>query len=164
MLELFYPRIKVDTIYDINIDELETNNIRGLILDIDNTLVGHGIIEADSNVLEWIEKVKKTGMKICIVSNNTKDRVIKFTESLKIPAIHRASKPRKKAFIKAAKMMDLLPHEVAVIGDQIFTDILGGNRLGMITVLVNPVDFKEPFFIKIKRFFEKIVMIGFDKK
>lgn len=158
MHKILYPSKIVDSIYYIALDELYKNNIRGLILDIDNTLVGHGIREADDRVVEWIENAKKIGMKVCIVSNNTEDRVVKFNERLKVHAIHRAAKPRRRAFLKAAELMNVSPKEIAVIGDQIFTDIFGGNRLGMLTILVKPVHHVEPYTIKFKRILEKLVL------
>lgn len=161
MNKIFYPKKRYKTIYDINLEELYEDNIRGIILDIDNTLVGHGIIEINDRLENWIEGAKAKGFQLCIASNNTEDRVVKFTENLKIQAIYRASKPRKGAFLKAASVIGVLPSQIAVIGDQIFTDILGGNRLGMTTILVDPVDSKEPAFIKLKRVFEKLVLISY---
>ncbi len=163
MNSIFYPKKSFKSIYDIDLIALMNEGISGLILDIDNTLVGHGIIEADKKVVDWVQGAQDKGFKLCIVSNNTETRVIKFTESLKIPAIHRAQKPRGRAFLTGAKIMELDRAAVAVIGDQIFTDIIGGNRLGMMTILVEPVGTYEPFFIKLKRVFEKMVLIRYNK-
>lgn len=163
MFDLLYPQRIVDSIYEIDLSELYNSNIRGIILDIDNTLVGHGA-DADDKVLELIEKAKNAGIQSCIVSNNSESRVVKFNESLKIPAIHRASKPRRKAFVKGAQIMNLPINQVAVIGDQIFTDILGGNRLGMVTILVKPIGKTEPYFIKLKRALEWVVLKKYSKK
>ena len=85
----------------------------------------------------------------------------KINERLKLLAIHKAAKPLKKSFIKASKMMELSPEEIAVVGDQVFTDIIGGNMTGMYTIIVKPVDIKEPYYIRIKRIFEKLVLIGY---
>lgn len=163
MFGLLYPQRIVDSIYEIDLGELYNNNIRGIILDIDNTLVGHGA-DADDKVLELIEKAKNAGIQSCIVSNNSESRVVKFNENLKIPAIHRASKPRRRAFIKGAQIMNLPVNQVAVIGDQVFTDILGGNRIGMMTILVKPIGKDEPYFIKLKRVLEWIVLKRYSKK
>jgi len=83
---------------------------------------------------------------------------------LKLPAIHRALKPRKRAFKEAMELMELSPLETAVIGDQIFTDIYGGNRLGLYAILVKPIDTNEQILIKMKRIFEKIVMYSYKRK
>jgi uncharacterized protein len=164
MFEKFYPDLMIDKVQNINMDILTRKNIKGLILDIDNTLVPMHMKEADENAVAWIENVKKAGMKACIVSNASKKRVIKFNERLKLFAIHRASKPGTKAFMKAARLMNLDIHEIAVVGDQIFTDVYGGNKLGMFTVLVKPIDKKEILFIRMKRIAEKLVLSRYDRR
>lgn len=164
MLEIFFPALMADRIQQISLDTLRKNRIKGLILDIDNTLVPPNMQEADDNAVEWIEKVKKAGFKVCIVSNASKKRVIKFNERLLLPAIHRASKPGTRAFKKAARLMELKPDEASVIGDQIFTDVYGGNRAGMYTVLVKPIDRNEYFWIRFKRLAEKYVLAKYHKK
>jgi len=164
MLEIFFPEITVDKIQDLNLDLLTKKKIKGLILDIDNTLVPPTMKDADENVVRWIEKIKNAGFKICIVSNASKKRVIKFNERLKIYAIHRASKPGTKAFLKAVRLMDIKAEEAAVIGDQIFTDIFGGNRAGMHTILVKPIVNSEYVFIKAKRVIEKYILKKYEKR
>ncbi|MDK2800095.1 MAG: putative phosphatase [Clostridiales bacterium] len=164
MLEIFFPKLVVDSIEDINLDILRRNNIKALIIDIDNTLVAWDIKEADEKSMRWIEYLKNQGIKICLVSNNTEDRVVKFNEKLKLYAIHRANKPRRAPFLKALSYLKTKPEETAMIGDQIFTDVWGGNRLNMFTILVTPISPKEFPFIKVKRFFEKMVMKNYKKK
>jgi len=158
MKKLLFPDLIVDSIEDISLEILNQNNIKGLILDIDNTLVAWDIKEADERSMKWIEYLKNNGISICLVSNNTEDRVVKFNENLKLYAIHAANKPMKAPFIKALKHLKLRPEETAVVGDQIFTDVLGGNRLNMFTILVTPISQKEFPFIKVKRFFEKYIL------
>ena len=109
MLEKFYPSLEVDSVQHIELETLLKNNIKGLILDIDNTLVPMHRKEADERAVAWIEKVRKAGLKACIVSNASQKRVIKFNERLRLQAIHRASKPGTKAFLKAARLMELKP-------------------------------------------------------
>ncbi|AEV68006.1 YqeG family HAD IIIA-type phosphatase [Acetivibrio clariflavus] len=163
MIEIFYPKHKVDKVQDIELSMLKNKGIKGLILDIDNTLVPEHVAEPDENVIKWIERVNEAGFKVCIVSNASQKRVIKFNEKLKVHAIHKASKPSKKAFLKAAELMGIEAEETAVIGDQIFTDIFGGNRLNMFTILVTPIDKKEVFYVKIKRIAEKYVLSKYEK-
>jgi uncharacterized protein len=158
MMEIFYPALLLDRVQDISKEVLEKNGIKGLILDIDNTLVPSHMREADENAVMWIEKIKSAGFKVCIVSNASKKRVIKFNDRLKLYAIHRASKPGTKAFEKAARLMDIKNEHIAVVGDQIFTDIYGGNRAKMFTILVKPINARENFFVMLKRFPEKIVL------
>lgn len=158
MLEIFYPDVYIDRIQHINLDLLAKNGIKGMILDIDNTLVPNHVKDADENVVNWIEKVKKAGFKICIVSNASKKRVIRFNQNLKVYAVHRAAKPSKKALLKATELMGIKPDETAIVGDQVFTDIYGGNRLGMFTILVRPIDKNEFFFVRLKRLGEKFIL------
>jgi uncharacterized protein len=164
MLDRFYPGLIVDSIQDIDLEILMKKNIKGLILDIDNTLVPMHMKEADERAVQWIEKVRAAGFKTCIVSNASEKRVIKFNERLKVFAIHRASKPGTKSFLKAARLMDIKIHEAAVVGDQIFTDVYGGNKAGAFTILVQPIDKKEIAFIRFKRIFEKPVLRSYRKK
>lgn len=164
MFEKFYPDLRVGRVQDIDLDFLRRRNIKGVLLDIDNTLVPMHVKEADENAVRWIERLKSEGFKVCIVSNASHKRVIKFNERLKVYAFHRASKPGTKIFLEALRLMDIRPEEAAMVGDQIFTDIYGGNRLNMYTILVNPIDPREAFWIQIKRFPEKIVLASHGRK
>ncbi len=162
-MQRFFPDKYVDKVQEIDLQNLIKRNIKGLILDIDNTLVPAHAKEADDNVLRWLKKVKDTGINVIIVSNATKKRVVKFNEKLKLPIIYRALKPSKKAFLNAVKIMGVKASEAAVVGDQIFTDIVGGNRLNMYTILVKPFDKKEFFFVKLKRYPEKLILSRYKK-
>ncbi len=163
-MELFFPNLIVDSINDIKLNVLQENNIKGLIIDIDNTLVAWDIKEADERAMRWIAYFKEQGIRVCLVSNNTEDRVVKFNEKLKLFAVHRANKPRRAPFIKALNHLQTKPEETAMIGDQIFTDVLGGNRLNMFTILVTPISQKEFPFIRVKRFFEKIILKKYQER
>ncbi len=158
MFEKFYPDLMLDGVWDIDLDSLKKKGIKGLILDIDNTLVPQYRKEADENAVKWIERVKKAGFKICIVSNASKKRVLKFNDSVRVLAVHRASKPGTGAFRKAALLMGIKLCESAVVGDQIFTDIYGGNRAGAFTILVKPIDKREFIFVRLKRIPERLVL------
>ncbi|NLV35891.1 MAG: YqeG family HAD IIIA-type phosphatase [Clostridiaceae bacterium] len=158
MSKMFYPSLIVDSIRDITTELLAENTIKGLILDIDNTLVANHVAEADENAIEWVESIKSAGYKVCIVSNAAKSRVTRFNDKLQLYALHRAMKPMAGAFKKASRMMGLKNANVAVVGDQIFTDVCGGNRAGMFTILVKPIDRKEGKFVQFKRIFEKRVL------
>ncbi|NLB81990.1 MAG: hypothetical protein GX800_10380 [Clostridiaceae bacterium] len=98
MLKIFYPCIAVDSIVDITKELLDKNQIKGLILDIDNTLVPNHVAEADENAVKWIETIKAEGYKMCIVSNASKKRVVRFNNKLQLYAGHRAMKPGTAAF------------------------------------------------------------------
>lgn len=162
MINLLTPDLYVESVLKLNLEKLKQKNIKGLIIDIDNTLVSWEIKYASEKTKEWLLNLEKEGFKVCLVSNNTEDRVVTFNEELKLPAIHRASKPRIGAFKRAMKIMDTKIENTAVIGDQIFTDVLGGNRMRLFTVLVVPIEGKEfwwtTFVRKIERHVLRVVL------
>lgn len=158
LLKRFFPKMFVEKVQDIDLNGLAAKGIKGLILDIDNTLVASHVKYADENVIKWIKTVQDFGFKACIVSNASKTRVVLFNEKLKLFAIHRASKPGTRAFLKAASHMGLNPPEIAVVGDQIFTDVYGANRAGMYSILTTPIHPEEFFLVKFKRIFEKYIL------
>jgi HAD superfamily phosphatase (TIGR01668 family) len=158
MKSVFYPEVYVDSINEITDELLKENGIKGLILDIDNTLVPNHVADADENTVKWIEKMKASGYKMCIVSNAARKRVVRFNDRLRLNAVHRAMKPAVSAFLKAGRTMGLDRESIAVVGDQIFTDIYGGNRAGMFTILVRPIDQREGRLVRFKRIFEKRIL------
>jgi uncharacterized protein len=159
MLHNFSPRLRVKTVYDIPLAELWENGIRGIITDLDNTLVGAKEALATPELILWFEQVKVIGFKVVIVSNNNELRVRSFAEPLQIPFIHRAKKPTNSAFHKALNWMELSAGEAVVVGDQMLTDVLGGNRMGLHTILVLPIELlDEGFFTKINRRIEKVLL------
>ena len=158
MKNLLIPKLYVDSIFEIDLDMLKEKGITSLIVDIDNTLVAWDKKEAPRSVIEWFRKVRDKGLQICLVSNNTEERIVKFTEDVEIFAIHRASKPRKKPFYDAMKHMASNIKNTAMVGDQIFTDVLGGNRVGLYTILVVPIESKEFFWTTFVRNIESFVL------
>jgi HAD superfamily phosphatase (TIGR01668 family) len=158
LLHKFTPRLRVKTIYEIPLDELWLNGVRGIITDLDNTLVGAKEPLATPELIVWLELVKQKGFKVVIVSNNAELRVRNFAEPLQIPFIHRAKKPTNTAFVKALQWMELKAEQVVVVGDQMLTDVLGGNRMKLHTILVLPIAvLDEGFFTKINRRIEKVL-------
>lgn len=164
MLKRFVPNFMVDTVYDIDMEFLKKNNIKGIIYDVDNTLVGFKIKVPDEKLMKHLFSLREQGIKLFIISNNNKERVEKFNEKLDISYISRGMKPLKFAFKKAAKLMGLKPQEIAVVGDQIFTDVWGSNRVSMISVMVSPIDLKETFLFKIKRKMERPFIARYQKE
>ncbi len=158
MLKYLCPNQFVEDIYQINLRHLTEKGISGIIADLDNTLVPWNDNELFPEVLEWIKKVKENGFKVCIVSNNHSERGEDLAKALDVPAIWRAVKPRRGAFRRALKIMDLKPSKVAVVGDQVFTDILGGNRLGLHTILVHPLNKREFIGTRLVRQLEKFIL------
>ncbi|HHW56721.1 MAG TPA: YqeG family HAD IIIA-type phosphatase [Clostridia bacterium] len=158
MYKKLIPDMIVESIHKIDLNLLKEKGISNLVLDIDNTLVPKESKIPDKTTIEWLEKVKKEGFGVCLVSNNTKKRVNEFREKIDVPGIAWAIKPRKGAFKKALKILDAKPHETALIGDQIFTDILGGKRAGLYTILVKPLSKEELGWTKLMRKAERHVL------
>ena len=133
------PAYIVERVTDIHLEELKDDNIKGLIFDLDNTLMPPETGIYPEDIAEWIESVKQD-FKIAILSNNP-DQCYVEEAGKRIGCIyfHKADKPRRKAALKALKEMDLIPSQVAMVGDRPLTDILVGQRLGMMTILVDPI-------------------------
>lgn len=163
MAKRFNPKIWVDTIFKIDLDNLKRQGIKGILFDIDNTLVAYSTPQPDEKIINWISKIKENGFKVGLFSNANKKRVELFNKKLGIFSLAKGQKPFKIGFNKIAKEMELKPNEIAMVGDQIFTDIYGGNRFGAYTIMVNPVDIYEPSFIRFKRLIEKPILIRFKK-
>ncbi|PKM83469.1 MAG: YqeG family HAD IIIA-type phosphatase [Firmicutes bacterium HGW-Firmicutes-13] len=164
MLNLLCPNVYLKSIYDLDLDKLKKNGIKGIITDLDNTLIAWNQNQMIPKLDQWFNELKKENFKICIVSNNSQERVNLFADSLNIPAIPKAEKPRRKAFRLALQELKIMPHEGAVIGDQVFTDVLGGNRMGLFTVLVLPVSEHEFIGTKFVRKVERHVLQALKKK
>ncbi len=143
MLRFFIPDEYLPSIHWVDPARLGRRGIRGIILDLDNTLVEWNHPEPPEELLGWFAKVRQAGLRTCVVSNNSAARVQGFVHRLEIPGIDKAVKPRRGAFRRAMALMGTSPGETAVVGDQIFTDILGGKRLGLYTILVAPVTRRE---------------------
>jgi HAD superfamily phosphatase (TIGR01668 family) len=152
------PDMYVNSIYDINFEELKERGITSLVFDIDNTLVPQKVLSADRKVINLFRFLKSKGFKVCLISNNTTKRVNNFTKNTGVQGVSWAIKPRKAAFYKALKMLDAKPEETAIIGDQIFTDILGGHRVGLFTILVPPLSSDEFGWTKLMRKLERRVL------
>lgn len=165
MIEKFLPHKRVNSIYDIDLDELSRKGIRGIITDLDNTLVGAKEPTATPELETWFEQLLRSGFQVVIVSNNGLSRVSKFSEPLSLPYIYRAKKPFHRAFRQAIAMMQLPVHSCAIIGDQLMTDVFGGNRFGLHTILVKPISPNdEGFFTRINRKLERIVIMRLKQK
>ncbi len=152
------PDIIVNSVQDIDLDGLYSDGIRGLLIDLDNTLVAWDRSHIGHEVVDWLQLAQSRGFSVCFVSNGMPDRVARFSAEMNIPGVGRAIKPRKTPFRRALKLLELTADECAVIGDQLFTDILGGNRMGMITILINPLSDKELGSTRMVRRLERRVL------
>lgn len=157
MIERFFPDREVRRVEDILLADLKENRIKGIILDIDNT-ISEWKKDPAENVTVWLEMLRNNEIQVCLVSNNTRTRVERLSRKLSLHAIHGAFKPRRKAFIAALALMGTEARETAVVGDQLFTDVYGGNRLNMYTIYVNPISEVDQWFVRIKRPLERYVL------
>ena len=159
-----YPDIYIENVKSIDIELLNKYEIKGLILDIDNTLIDYDKKMLDG-AKEWCDTLKEQGIKMCILSNTNKAyKVKKVADILNLEYEYFAHKPSRKGFDKAKKILNLESQNIAVVGDQIFTDVLGGRRSNMKTILTKPIDERDILITKIKRPFEKIVINKYLKK
>ena len=155
---LLCPKLYLRSVFDLPLDQLKERGIRGLIFDLDNTLLYWNAYEGTPEAKELFRRLKQTGFLSCLVSNNKRDRVEKVARVLDVPAISKARKPSRRAFRQALATLGTTEKETAVVGDQLFTDVLGGNRLGLYTVLVMPLSKREFFGTKAIRSLERIVL------
>lgn len=164
MLKLFLPDEYVKSIFEIQPKDLIEKGIKGIITDLDNTLVAWNEAHANDRVHQWFKDMEDHGIAVTIISNNKKDRVELFSTPLKRPFVYQAKKPLKRSFVKAAKMMNLERNEVVVIGDQVMTDVLGGNRAGFPTILVVPIVETDDKITKFNRRIERIILHKLEKQ
>lgn len=163
MHKYFFPHTYIQSIFEIDTDYLKTNGIKAIIFDIDNTLVSYDVEEPTEEVIKLFEELQQKGFKICLLSNNTKERVIRFNKGLKIFAIHKANKPLIRNFKRAMALLGTDKKSTAIVGDQIFTDVYGGNRAGLMTILVMPVSDKDEWITKVKRGLERRIINAYEK-
>ncbi|MGA9226251.1 MAG: YqeG family HAD IIIA-type phosphatase [Mesobacillus sp.] len=164
MLKHFLPDQHVKSIFDIQPESLKEKGVKGIITDLDNTLVEWDRPNATPKLIEWFDNMRKNEILVTIVSNNNENRVKSFSDPLQIPFIFQARKPMSRAFNKALKQMGLRKEETVVIGDQLLTDVLGGNRSGFHTILVVPVAKTDGFVTKFNRKVERRILDWFRKQ
>ena len=154
----YLPDYISNSIFDVNLAKLYEKGVRGIAVDIDNTLVPMKTREPGPEAVQWIENVRKAGFKVCILSNARKHRTGIFMEKLGVHGIGLAGKPGKRGYGKVAEHMGLPHDQCAILGDQLFTDIKGGAKAGFVTVLTKFLDSNEILFVRFKRRFEKRIL------
>jgi len=164
LLKILYPKKYVSSILEIKPDMLKGLGIKGILFDLDNTIVPRDSDSFSPEVSEWLSKLRRRGFKLGIVSNNSRKRVGAIAGPMAMPAVYRAVKPWGRPFRRAMEMLGTSPQETALIGDQIFTDIFGGNLAGLYTILVVPMKGTEFWGTRlISRPLEKIVLARLKK-
>lgn len=154
-MEIYVPDIYQKSIYDINYKKLKDNGIKCLLFDLDNTLVPYSMKEPTNKVVELFNGLKEQGFKVVLFSNSSCQRLKPFKDILEVDCCARAFKPSTKKFIKVINELGFNISEVAIVGDQLLTDVLGGNRVGITTILTNPISKKDYFLTYINRLREK---------
>lgn len=160
---MFYPTKTLKRVTDITIGLLNGMGITALILDIDNTLTTHDNPNALENLPIWLDTMKQEGIELIIVSNNTADRVRSFASTLGLPFVCDAKKPLSKGYREAVATIGVSKDKIAIVGDQLFTDILGANLFNIKSILVEPIELEDKLFFKVKRFFERILLKYYKK-
>lgn len=162
LLKCFYPDVYLDSAYEIDYEALYQKGLRGVIFDIDNTLVPHGA-PADERSIALFERLRGIGFESVLLSNNKEPRVKTFNDKVHSRYLYKAGKPGKKGYLKAMELMDTGPDTTLFVGDQLFTDVWGAKRAGMLTYLVKPIHPKEEIQIVIKRRLEWIVLFFYER-
>ena len=157
MLDYFIPDIYAQSIYTINYKKLKKNGIKCLLFDLDNTIAPYKVTEPDQKVKELIARLE-ADFKVIIVSNSGKNRLRPFKEKLNVDVAFSSKKPLKTKYKKILSLYKFKIDEVACIGDQLLTDILGANRMGFTSILVNRVAKYEMFPTRVNRFIEKRIL------
>lgn len=161
---MIYPKEYLNSVKDIDINLLKKNNIKGLILDVDNTLISLDR-KMPEGISSWAKNMKNNGIKLCILSNSNKiQKVEAVAKIIEVPYIFFGKKPLKSGFLRAKNILKLDNEEIAVVGDQIFTDVIGANRCNMFSILVKPIEEKDYLLTKIKRPLEKLIIKMYEKK
>ena len=148
----------VTRLADIAHEELEAMGKHGLIVDLDNTLMGFRQTELCEDHLAWCERAHERGFKMVMVSNNFTERVTGIARQLRIPCIPNALKPLPFGVMRAVRMLELPRERIAVVGDQLFTDVLSGKLCGLYTILTEPIESKDFPITKVFRFFERLML------
>jgi len=163
MLSRFYPHHEAESAYVIDYEKLYKQGFRGIVFDIDNTLVPHGA-PADERAIALFERLRAIGYQTMLLSNNKEPRVKMFHDGVKSPYIFKAGKPGKAGYQKAMEQMGTTPENTMFVGDQLFTDVWGAKKADMETWLVKPIHPKEEIQIVFKRYLEKIVLFFYHRR
>ena len=153
----FYPDEYLDSAYEIDFDVFYQKGIRGVIFDIDNTLVPHGA-PADERAIRLFDKLHGMGCKTMLLSNNKEPRVKSFAREVGTDYLCKAGKPKRAGYLQAMERIGTKSETTLFVGDQLFTDVWGAKRSGIRAVLVKPVHPKEEIQIVLKRYLERIVL------
>ncbi len=162
-MDKFIPDIYQKSIYDINYKKLKKSGIKCILFDLDNTLVPYTVKEPSKKIKDLFQELS-SDFKIIIMSNSGKNRLRPFKEKLNVDVAFSSHKPFKKKYKKILEIYNFKPEQVAAIGDQLMTDVFGGNRMGLTTIFVNRIGPVEPITTRFNRIWERKLLKKFNKK
>lgn len=162
-MDIFVPDMYEQSIYTINYKKLKKRGIKCLLFDLNNTLASYEVDYPNDELRELMFELEKD-FKVIIISNSSKNRVRPFKEKLNIDSSFSSKKPFKKKFKKIMNLYNFQDTEIAMIGDELLTDIWGGNRMNFTTILVNGISEEEPFFTRAERYIERKIIKKLNKK
>ena len=157
-MRIFYPTLIVRRVMDITSTTLADMGVKALILDLDNTLTTHNNPRPDPSVLKWLDKMRRANIKMTILSNNSRERVLPFAKALRLNFIAAGLKPLPSGYARAVAALGMPKSKVAVVGDQIFTDVFGARLYGAKSILVEPFEYESHPFFKFKRKLEVVIL------
>jgi len=152
---LLKPDIKLRGITDITVELLNKYDIKALLLDVDNTMSTHHGTVLTEGLMEWIKKMQNSGIKLMVLSNSKRFRIEPFATRIGLPFISLGCKPLPMGYLRGVKKLKEKRKNVAIVGDQIFTDVLGGNAVGVKTILLTPIKLEDGWSFKVRRKLEK---------
>lgn len=158
-----YPDAYLDSAYEIDYEGFYKKGIRGVIFDIDNTLVPHGA-PADRRAVELFERLHGMGIGTMVLSNNKEPRVKSFADRVETAYLYKAGKPKRAGYLQAMERMGTTLSSTLFVGDQLFTDVWGARRTGIYAILVKPIHPKEEIQIVLKRYPEKVILYFYERK
>lgn len=163
MLERFYPDNEIESAYGLDYEELYEQGFRGIIFDVDNTLVPHGA-PADERAVELFARLHRLGYGTLLLSNNKEPRVKLFNDRVGSQYIFKAGKPGVAGYVRAMEQLGTVPQNTLFVGDQLFTDVWGAKKAGIVTYLVRPIHPREEIQIVLKRKLERIVLYFYHRR
>lgn len=163
-MDNFIPDMYKKSIYDIHYENLKKRGIKCLLFDLDNTIAPLNVKEPDKKIKDLFSDIEDVGFKVIILSNATRNRVQPFKEKLNLDSSCNSHKPSSKKYKKIMNIYGFKEEEIACIGDQLLTDIYGANRLGFLSILVNPISNVDQLFTKINRYFERKILKKLEKR
>ncbi len=154
------PDFYLQTLLDVAPENLLEHGVKGLLLDIDNTLVPNHSPDADEAVISFVSRMQASDIRLAILSNASRNRIERFNRPLGLPVARGAIKPFKKGYLNGLELLGLPPEAVCMAGDQLFTDILGAKRVGIRSILLFPMHRAEPWYVQMKRLLERAFLGG----